>query len=86
MDAKEQTGWRSIADAQKHLPASRSSYYEWIANGRLKSIRIDGSRFVSMDSLEQLIQKAEAKKLPRRISQEMRARGLASARARRLSS
>jgi excisionase family DNA binding protein len=85
MDAKQQAGWRSISDAQKHLPASRSSYYEMIADGRLKSIRIGGSRYISMDSLEQLIRKADSKKLPQRISQEMRARGLASARARKVS-
>jgi hypothetical protein len=78
MHTKERSGWKSITDAQKYLPASRSSYYGWIALGRLHSIRIGGSRYISIDSLEQLVRRAAAKKLPRRISEEMRQRGLAS--------
>ena len=82
MDTKERSGWRTISSAQKHLPASRSSYYAWIALGRLKSVRIGGSRFISMDSLEELIRRAQAKGTPKRVSAEMRQRGLASAKRR----
>jgi len=82
MHSKGRLGWKSIPDAQKHLPLSRSAYYAQFACGKLRSIRIGNSRFVDMDSVEQLIRRAASKGTPRKISEEMRQRGLASAKRR----
>jgi excisionase family DNA binding protein len=41
----------TIPEAAKALAISRSKLYELIASGALRSVRIDGSRRVPLDSL-----------------------------------
>jgi hypothetical protein len=32
-----------------------SKLYEWIGNGRIKSIKVDGKRLISVESLKNLV-------------------------------
>jgi excisionase family DNA binding protein len=41
----------TVPEAAKALAISRSKLYELIASGALRSVRIDGSRRVPLDSL-----------------------------------
>jgi hypothetical protein len=71
-----------ISDAQKLVPASRATYYTWINDGSVRSLRINGSRYIDLSSLETFVQKASSK-TPKKISNEMRRRAYISAEARR---
>jgi hypothetical protein len=71
-------GWSRIDDARRFVPASRAQYYIWIAEGKIRTARVGGARYVDMDSLKQLFETAARKKIPKRVSDRMRERAYAS--------
>jgi hypothetical protein len=73
--------WARIRDAQRFVPASRSTYYNWIEDGRIRARRINGAKYIDMESLRRLFAKAPEKP-PKKVSREMQKRALASADAR----
>ncbi|HEY2143360.1 MAG TPA: hypothetical protein VGH06_03315 [Candidatus Udaeobacter sp.] len=74
--------WARIRDAQRAYPASRSQYYNWIEARMIRSRRIGGARFIEMQSLRELFDKASSKP-PKKISRMMSERAYASADKRR---
>ncbi|MGC1324006.1 MAG: helix-turn-helix domain-containing protein, partial [Candidatus Udaeobacter sp.] len=66
-------GWGRIRDAQSYLPASRSTYYNWLESGAVRSRRINGARYIDMDSLRQFIEGAPSKP-SKAVSRQMTAR------------
>lgn len=73
--------WGRIRDAQRVVPASRSTYYNWIKSGLVHSRRIQGARYIDMDWLRRSFENAPAK-APAKVQREMKKRALASAKAR----
>jgi hypothetical protein len=51
-------GWRKISEAQRFVPASRTTYYSWIENGLIRSRVIGGARYVDMESLQQMVERS----------------------------
>jgi hypothetical protein len=66
MNAKNiaELSWARIADAQHFVSASRSTFYNWLDSGLIRSRRINGARFIDMDSLRQLMENAPQKPTP----------------------
>jgi hypothetical protein len=77
----EKLQWGRIRDAQCLVAASRSTYYHWIATGAIRARRINGARYIDMQSLKALF--ATAPERPSaKVSREMTKRAFASADAR----
>ena len=70
----EETTWGRIGDAIQYAPISRSQLYNWMSKGVVRSARIGSVRFIDMQSLRQLFERASRQKVPRKISREMRKR------------
>jgi hypothetical protein len=70
--------WARIADAQRFVPASRSTYYNWLESGAVRSRRINGARYIDMDSLRQFMESAPSKP-SKAVSRQMTARAFKSA-------
>ena len=70
--------WARIRGAQRRFPASRSTYYNWIQARQIRSRRINGARYIDMDSLRRLFENAP-ETTPKAVSREMTKRALASA-------
>jgi hypothetical protein len=77
IDSNE-TEWRRIRGAQRTYPASRSTYYNWIVNRQVRSKRINGARYIDMESLRRLFESAPEKP-PAAVRREMTKRAFASA-------
>lgn len=75
--------WARIADAQRVVSASRSTFYNWLASGLIRSRRINGARFIDMHSLRQLMENAPEKPTPA-MRRKMKRRAEKSADARLL--
>jgi hypothetical protein len=73
--------WARIRDARRFCTASRATIYNWIADGLIRSRRINGARYIDMESLRRLFAKAPEKP-PKKVSREMTLRALKSADAR----
>jgi hypothetical protein len=73
-----QLEWGRIPDAQRVVAASRSTYYNWMVTGRIRSRRINGARYIDMASLRALFAKAPEKPSAK-VSREMTKRAFASA-------
>jgi hypothetical protein len=73
--------WARISDAQRFVPASRSTYYNWFDEGLVRSRCIKGARYVDMESLRQFIEGAPSKP-SKKVSRRMLKRAHASAAAR----
>jgi helix-turn-helix protein len=54
MQNEIQLEWAKISDARKIVPASRSTFYNWIAAGQIRSRRVNGTRYIDVASLRQL--------------------------------
>lgn len=76
--ATNETEWRRIGGAQRTYPASRSTYYNWIVNRQVRSKRINGARYIDMESLRRLFESAPEKP-PAAVRREMTKRAFASA-------
>ena len=73
--------WARIADAMRVVPASRSTIYNWMEDGLVRSRRIGGARYVDMQSLREFIEGSPSRP-SKKVSRRMTKRAFASADAR----
>jgi len=73
--------WARIRDAQSFVPASRSTFYNWLKSALVRSRRTNGARYIDMQSLRQFIESAPSKP-SKAVSRRMTKRAFASADAR----